>query len=64
MASGAVGSPGRSLILGSEDARDCARLEVGSRVRARILMGAAVLERRAFTTELPWVPVEPTTRKV
>ena len=64
MASGAVGSPARSLILGSEEARDWARFDVGSRVRARILMGAVVLEMRAFMTEPPWVPVAPVMRKV
>lgn len=64
MASGAVESPGRRRMVGEREARDWARGEEGSRVRARILGGGDGDERRAFMTEVPWVPVAPMMRNV
>lgn len=63
IAEGSVGSPERSLTRGSV-ARDLAFGELTLRVRARIWMGVVAWERRAWTTDEPWVPVAPTMRKV
>jgi len=63
IASGAVGSPCRRRILGDREAKDCARLEVMSRVRAKILKSVVVgVASRALMTEEPWVPVAPIMR--
>ena len=66
MSFGWVGSPARRETRASSAARAFALEEVVLRVKARICAsGAREGEfRRAWMTELPWVPVAPTTRYV
>jgi len=65
ISSGAVGSPASKVTRESNAARLLAFGDEIFRVKARISMdGSEEAERMAATTELPCVPVAPTTRKV